>query len=316
MVLEFAGNLAPQAIVALTQRHRLARLDSVTLQSTGTTFFRARIVDGRPVRVVLAGLRREVQLRAGQPNYLYAAAQQAGEQSRDIYAARRLDTDRDAGRGGCRRLTGARRRPGAVRADQLRLQEAHSLTKGSNILVAVIDSGVDAGHPELLGVIAGTFDALGKAEKPHAHGTAMAGTIAARSRLMGVAPAARILAIRAFGVSGKSAEATTFAIIKGIDHAMAQNARVINMSFAGPADPRLGASLATRARAALCWSPPRAISATSRRRNFPAADPNVIAVTATDAEDKLFTRSNRGGHIAVAAPGVDILVPAPKPTTT
>ena len=44
---------------------------------------------------------------------------------------------------------------------------------------------------------------------------------------------------------------------------------------------------------------------------YPAADPNVIAVTATDIDDKLFAGANRGRHIAIAAPGVDILVPAP-----
>src|SRR6185436_5250681 len=42
---------------------------------------------------------------------------------------------------------------------------------------------------------------------------------------------------------------------------------------------------------------------------FPAADSNVIAVTATDIDDGLFSGANRGGHIAVAAPGVDVLVP-------
>ena len=44
---------------------------------------------------------------------------------------------------------------------------------------------------------------------------------------------------------------------------------------------------------------------------YAAADPNVIAVTATDADDKMFGASNIGPHIAVAAPGVDILLPAP-----
>ena len=44
---------------------------------------------------------------------------------------------------------------------------------------------------------------------------------------------------------------------------------------------------------------------------FPAADPNVIAVTATDVDDKLYQSANRGKHIAVAAPGVDLLLPAP-----
>jgi subtilisin family serine protease len=45
---------------------------------------------------------------------------------------------------------------------------------------------------------------------------------------------------------------------------------------------------------------------------YPGADPNVIAVTATDVDDKLFTGANRGKYISVAAPGVDILVPAPE----
>jgi subtilisin family serine protease len=45
---------------------------------------------------------------------------------------------------------------------------------------------------------------------------------------------------------------------------------------------------------------------------YPAADANVIAVSATDAEDRLFEQSNRGRHITVAAPGVDIIAPAPR----
>jgi subtilisin family serine protease len=44
---------------------------------------------------------------------------------------------------------------------------------------------------------------------------------------------------------------------------------------------------------------------------YPAADADVIAVSATDVDDRLFAASNRGGHIAVAAPGVDIFLPAP-----
>ena len=44
---------------------------------------------------------------------------------------------------------------------------------------------------------------------------------------------------------------------------------------------------------------------------YPAANPNVIAVSATDAEDRLFSASNRGSYVALAAPGVDIFLPAP-----
>ena len=45
---------------------------------------------------------------------------------------------------------------------------------------------------------------------------------------------------------------------------------------------------------------------------YPGADENVIAITATDAEDKLYAMANVGAYVAVAAPGVDVLLPAPR----
>lgn len=312
VVLEFAGNFPPQAMTDLARRHRLARLDSVNLPSVNATYFRARIVDGRPVRAVLAALRNEATLRAGQPNYLFMISQELPTDTPAAFtpppAAMPSLTPVAAAAGALPALGGD---PAQYALAKLRLQEAHTLTKGNNVLVAVIDSGIDASHPELRGVIAGTFDALGKTEKPHMHGTAIAGTIAARSRLMGVAPAARILAIRAFGEAGASAQATTFAIIKSIDHAMTQRARVINMSFNGPQDPGMSRALATaRARGLVLVAATGNLGELSPPQ-YPAADPNVIAVSATDAEDNLFKASNRGSHVAVAAPGVDILVPIP-----
>jgi subtilisin family serine protease len=95
---------------------------------------------------------------------------------------------------------------------------------------------------------------------------------------------------------------------------MNNDVRIVNMSFAGPRDPTLeralkaaydkGVILVAAAGNAGPKSPPL----------FPAADKHVIAVTATDIDDRLFTGANRGGHIAVSAPGVDILVPAPSST--
>jgi subtilisin family serine protease len=175
----------------------------------------------------------------------------------------------------------------------------------------VIDSGIDLSHPELAGAVAGSFDALGRPEKPHSHGTAIAGAIAAHARLLGAAPAAKILAIRAFGATGNSAEATTFAILKGIEYASQQNARIINMSFAGPADPGLAQALAAaKAKGAVLIAASGNFGPKSPPQ-YPAADPNVIAVSGTDADDKMFRASNIGPHIAVAAPGVDLLLPAP-----
>ena len=128
---------------------------------------------------------------------------------------------------------------------------------------------------------------------------------------MGVAPVARMLAIRAFSPNGATVEATSSAIIKGVEYAATNGARVINMSFAGPSDPALSRHLtAARGRGVVLIAAAGNFGAKSPPQ-YPAADQNVIAVSATDEHDKLFVASNRGNHIAVSAPGVDILMPAP-----
>src|SRR5258706_191045 len=83
------------------------------------------------------------------------------------------------------------------------------------------------------------------------------------------------------------------------------------MSFAGPTDPGLGRQLAAaKANGAVLIAAAGNFGPKSPPQ-YPAADPNVIAVSATDANDQMFKASNIGPHVAVAAPGVDILLPAP-----
>ncbi|MBM3526456.1 MAG: peptidase S8 [Alphaproteobacteria bacterium] len=311
VVLEFPGNVPPQQSAALAARHRLTQLEQTYFPLTNTTWFRLRINDGRSVPTVLRALAREGGVQSGQPNYIYRAGQHTGRHQGANFVplpqARPRATPVVASAGA--RPAGGD--PAQYTLAKLRVPEAHGLATGDRVLVAVIDSGVDAGHPEIAGVIAGTYDALGSGEPPHAHGTAIAGAIAAHAKLMGVAPRARILAIRAFGTAGASAEATTFAILKGVAHASEKGARVINMSFAGPNDPALSRHLAAaRAKGAVLIAASGNFGPKSPPQ-YPAADPNVIAVSATDAKDNLFKAANRGRHIAVAAPGVDILLPAP-----
>ena len=177
----------------------------------------------------------------------------------------------------------------------------------------MIDSEIDRQHPDLAGAIADNFDALPSDEKTaHPHGTGMAGAIVSHRRLLGVAPNARILGVRAFGVNTGGAQGTSMNIVKGLQWAVDQGAKVINMSFAGPKDPILqqamqrltdqGIILIAAAGNAGPKSPPL----------FPGADPNVIAVSATDVDNKTYKNANRGKYVAIAAPGVDILVPAPE----
>ena len=300
VVLEFNATLSPAAITRLTARHRLLSLEQQNFPLTNTTYLRARITDGRSVRTVLRQLGREVDLRSGQPNYLYRLSQQSPAEAPAATPANAALADAPP-----------EGDPAQYALAKMHLPEAHRLTRGETILVAVIDSGVDAGHPELQGAIAETFDALGKMEKPHPHGTAIVGAIVAHAKLMGIAPSARILAIRAFGVAGTSAEATSYAILKGLDYAAGQGARVVNMSFAGPSDPALSLHLASAHERGIVLVAASGNFGPTSPPQYPAADPNVIAVTATDANDGLFKAANRGNHIAIAAPGVGILLPAP-----
>jgi subtilisin family serine protease len=83
------------------------------------------------------------------------------------------------------------------------------------------------------------------------------------------------------------------------------------MSFAGPRDPALGRKLAQARQQGIILVAAAGNAGPKSPPLYPAADPNVIAVTATDIDDKLYQSANRGKHIAVAAPGVDLLLPAP-----
>jgi subtilisin family serine protease len=201
--------------------------------------------------------------------------------------------------------------PAQYAVAKLRLPQAHALSHGGNVTVAVIDSGIDANHPELADTIAGSFDALGSKEGPHVHGTGIAGAIVSHARLIGSAPAARILAIRAFGVTKGGAESTSFVILKSLDYAAGHGAQVINMSFAGPKDTLVERGIAAASRKGIVLVAASGNAGPKSPPLYPAASPGVIAVSATDAYDRLFPASNRGSHIAVAAPGVDVFLPAP-----
>ncbi|MGA8969193.1 MAG: S8 family serine peptidase [Pseudolabrys sp.] len=174
----------------------------------------------------------------------------------------------------------------------------------------MIDSKIDTGHSDLADVVVAEYDAVGTPASAHSHGTAMAGAIAAHSGLVGVAPKVKLLAARAFSGTGESAQSTTFNILKALDWAASKNARITNLSFAGPPDAMLREILIkANARgmvliAAVGNAGPRSPPL------YPAADPGVIGVTATDAEDKLMPQANQGPQVTVAAPGVEILAVA------
>ena len=190
----------------------------------------------------------------------------------------------------------------------LRIAEAHQITRGAGVTVAVIDSGVAAGHPDLVGAVLKGSNVLGDGgdgrQDLGGHGTAMAGIIAARGRgvgrgLLGIAPEADILPIR----PGDDTALT----IDAIDWATKNGADVVNMSFAVDAAPQLQEALrkAVAADVVLVGSAGNSGNG-SNEVEFPAAYPEVLAVGAVDRRGRVASLSQRGPQVDLVAPGVEI----------
>jgi hypothetical protein len=289
MVFHVPPNVSAQTVDTVARRLGLSTVASQSFNLSGGTLFRFRVTDGRPVADVIRALESE-NIGAAQPNYVFKLQEDATLAARSTGGA-----------------------PSQYVVDKLRLVDVHRIAIGSNVLVAVIDSEIDGKHPELVGAVVDEFDAIGNHDKPHAHGTGMAGAIAAHRRLVGIAPGVRLLAIHAFSSGGTdSAQATSEHILMGIDWAIRKGAQIINMSFAGPDDPMLQLALQKAHDKGVVLIAAAGNQGPKSQPLYPAADPNVIAVTATDAKDQLLAQANQGSYVAVAAPGVDILEPAPK----
>jgi subtilisin family serine protease len=187
---------------------------------------------------------------------------------------------------------------------------------GAGVRVAVVDTGVDAGHPDLAGRIAMQRDFVGAAGPAPAsggerHGTEVAGVIAAvahnRIGIAGIAPRARLLAYRAcWPVAAGGARCNSFTLAQALAAAIADGAQVLNLSLGGPADPLLERLLreAQGRGIAVVAALPRS----GRREGFPAGVAGVLAVgVAEDAAPAAAV-----GGAVLRAPGRDILTLQPE----
>jgi hypothetical protein len=292
VVFDIPTTVPTATLDAIATRHAMTQQETSTIRLTGRTLHVWRIDNGASVDDVIRDVctnPADRQVAGAQPNYLYELAQPtvSGQAQQEP-------------------VNSAQYAP-----DKLKLVDAHRLASGNKVLVAIIDSEVDRAHPDLAGAITASFNAASAAEPAHTHGTGMAGAIAAHRTMLGTAPRVGLLTVRAFSATASSAEGTTFNILKGLDWAADQGARVVNMSFAGPADPRLRDALQKANSRGMVLIAAAGNAGPTSPPLYPAADPGVIGVTATDSRDAVFSGANRGNYIAVAAPGVDVFAPAP-----
>ncbi|HEU4845797.1 MAG TPA: S8 family serine peptidase [Burkholderiaceae bacterium] len=159
--------------------------------------------------------------------------------------------------------------------------ELHRAATGRNVSVAVVDSGIDARHPDLDGQLALAENFVdGSAYAPESHGTAVAGIIAARGGrqgILGVAPGARLMGLRAcWQLAGQGARCSSFTLGKALNFAILHEARIINLSLSGPPDRLLDRLLDVALARGI--SVVGAIDPQGRAPAFPASHRGVVAV--------------------------------------
>lgn len=189
--------------------------------------------------------------------------------------------------------------------------QAWEITKGTDIKVAVVDTGIDTSHPDLKTNIAGCLNFISPTktcEDDNGHGTHVAGTIAALDNnlgVVGVAPNAKIYALK---VLNKNGSGYLSDIIESLDWSINNQMQVINMSLGSSSGSTLLSEAVVRVyNAGIIMVAAAGNSGPSNNTvNYPAKYPQVIAVAGLDKNDSVPSWSSRGAEVFIAAPGKDI----------
>ncbi|MEU0654658.1 type VII secretion-associated serine protease mycosin [Streptomyces albogriseolus] len=218
--------------------------------------------------------------------------------------------------------------------DALHTDQVWPTTRGAGVTVAVLDTGVEADHPDLDGNVLEGKDLVGfgarEGDEAWArHGTAMAGIIAGHGHgpgngdgVLGVAPEARILPVRVIledkdPARAKARSTRGNALAEGIRWAADHGADVINLSLgddSASAHPEQGEDEAIQyalRKGVVVVASAGNGGEKGDRISYPAAYPGVIAATAVDRYGTRAPFSTRRWYATVSAPGVDVIIADP-----
>ena len=243
------------------------------------------ITDGRSIAQVLAALSKDSRVMLAQPQQQFHTLTEASASYNDpLYD---LQTN----------------------LATLGVARAHQRTQGAGVRIALIDTGVDAAHPDLQGRIlrSHTFvhghPAAGSSLR---HGTAMAGVIAAVANnhigIVGVAPLAQVEVFEAcwqLAPASDAAACNTFTLARALGAALASGAPLVNLSIAGPADPLLEALVQSGLKRGVTFVG----AAADADSPFPTAIPGVITASGSEQPAPAGALGAPAQHVLTLRPG-------------
>jgi Subtilase family len=285
--------VARQRVAQIEARHELVRVAEWPIETLGVHCVVFQITGDESRERVLTRLREDPAVESAQAMQMFATRSSSGRSSSGY----------DDPYFGLQRGFAA-----------MDVEGAHRRSRGKGVRVAVVDTGVDATHPDLAGRIIEREDLVSSAatrgpQPVEQHGTGVAGVIAATANngvgIVGIAPAAKLLILRACwqvaGDDGTGALCNSFTLARALARAIEERAAVINLSLSGPLDPLL-ARLVGRAierGAIVVGARPESSDEVA---SFPASVPGVIAVQSAEAPDAS----------GLCAPGRDVLTLRPR----
>lgn len=193
--------------------------------------------------------------------------------------------------------------------DRIDAELVWGTTTADPIKVAIVDTGIDLTHPDLIGNIKGGYNAINptkSAKDDNGHGTHVAGITAAIDNEIGVVGVGPNIDLYAVKVLDRRGSGYLSDVIEGLDWAIANGMQVVNMSLGTNSDVPSFHDAVIRVKQAGITQVAAAGNNLGGSVTYPAAYPEVIAVSATDSADQIADFSSVGPEVDLAAPGVSI----------
>ncbi|MFN3971366.1 MAG: S8 family serine peptidase [Gemmobacter sp.] len=176
--------------------------------------------------------------------------------------------------------------------------------------IGMIDTGINTDHSALAGQRLTTYqiDLPDRDASGRQHGTAVAAMLVGRTdgRVPGLLPLAELIAVEAFHNRGGTDIADAFSLARAMEVLIGERVQVINLSFSGPENAVLRRLVETAAMAGIGMVAAAGNGGPGAPPAYPAAWPEVVAVTAVDTNGRAYRQANRGPYVALAAPGVNL----------